>query len=129
MAYIQNSNPFKKNGVIKTGRKKSARSIREYGHHVEGQKPGTISTHLMESDIIDNPTSTYSVWPSITTNKEGYSKQNQQEAHEAGEVYEFKSKRKAEKFAYGSWKKGKDRREAMKDYREMKRKKRKNKKK
>tara|TARA_S200002703_G_scaffold103098_1_gene89362 strand:- start:179 stop:568 length:390 start_codon:yes stop_codon:yes gene_type:complete len=128
MAYIQNSNPFKKNGVIKKGRKKHARSIREHGHYVEGQEPGTESTHLMESDIKDNPTGTYHVWPSITTDKEGAYDQTPEQAYEAGEMYQFKNKKKAEKFAYGSWKKGKDRREAMKDYREMKRKRRKNKK-
>ena len=118
---------FKQDETIKRGRKKHARSIREYGHYVEGQKPGTTSTHLMESDIIDNPTGTYHVWPSVTTDEEGYSKQTPQEAYKAGEMYEFKSKRKAEKFAYGSWKKGKDKREAMRAYREMKRQRRKNK--
>lgn len=43
------------------------------------------------------------------------------QALDAGEVYEFKSKKRAEKFAAGSWKQGKDRREAMKDYRKNKR--------
>ena len=43
------------------------------------------------------------------------------EALSAGEVYEFKSKKRAEKFAAGSWKKGKDRREAMRNYRKNKR--------
>ena len=43
------------------------------------------------------------------------------EALNAGEVYEFKSKKRADKFAAGSWKKGKPRREAMKDYRQRKR--------
>lgn len=43
------------------------------------------------------------------------------EALNAGEVYEFKSKKRAEKFAAGSWKQGKARREAMKAYRQRKR--------
>jgi len=43
------------------------------------------------------------------------------EALNAGEVYEFKSKKRAEKFAAGSWKQGKARREAMKVYRQRKR--------
>ena len=127
MAYKQINNPFKKNGVIKKGRKKHARSIREHGHYVEGQEPGTESTHLMESDIKGNPTGTYHVWPSITTDKENYYDQTREQAYEAGEMYQFKNKKKAEKFSYGSWKKGKERREAMKEYREMKRKRRKNK--
>ena len=43
------------------------------------------------------------------------------EALNAGEVYEFMSKKRAEKFAAGSWKQGKARREAMKVYRQRKR--------
>jgi hypothetical protein len=39
------------------------------------------------------------------------------EAKKRGEVFGFKSKKRAEKFAYGSWKQGQDRREAMKAYR------------
>jgi outer membrane protease len=39
----------------------------------------------------------------------------------AGEVYEFRSKRRAARFAAGSWKKGKEKRVAMKAYREAKR--------
>ena len=115
--------PFTKNGVVKKGRKKHARSIREHAHHVEGEKPGTVSTHLMVSDIKDNPTGTYHVWPRITTDKEGYKEQTPKQAYEAGEMYQFKNKKKAEKFAHGSWKKGKDRREAMKKYRKSKTKK------
>ena len=110
-----------KQETIRRGRKKHARSSREYAHYVEGQKKGTKSTHLMVDDVKGNPTGTYSVWPSITTDKEGYEKQTQEEAHTRGEVYEFKSKRRAEKFAAGSWKKGKDRREAMRAYRKKKR--------
>jgi hypothetical protein len=49
------------------------------------------------------------------------------EAKKAGELYEFKRRKKAEKFAAGSWKKGKDRKEAMKAYRAKKRQERKNK--
>ncbi len=39
------------------------------------------------------------------------------EATKRGEVFGFKNKVKAEKFSAGSWKKGSDRREAMKNYR------------
>tara|TARA_R100001594_G_scaffold142970_1_gene190460 strand:+ start:50 stop:421 length:372 start_codon:yes stop_codon:yes gene_type:complete len=111
---------FTKNGKVTKRRKKHARSIRKHAHHVEGQESGTKSTHLMESDIKGNPTGTYNVWPSITTSKEGYKRQTPREAHKAGEMYEFKNKKKADKFAHGSWKKGKDRREAMKEYRKKK---------
>tara|TARA_R110002126_G_scaffold67724_1_gene171368 strand:+ start:338 stop:673 length:336 start_codon:yes stop_codon:yes gene_type:complete len=46
--------------------------------------------------------------------------QSFQQALQAGEVYEFKNKRRAERFAAGSWKKGKDKKEAMKAYRQRK---------
>jgi len=49
------------------------------------------------------------------------------EAMKRGEVIGFKSKRRAEKFAAGSWKKGPARREAMKNYRKAKKEERKNK--
>jgi len=59
--------------------------------------------------------------PTITfKGKEKARSQSFNEALAAGEVYEFKSKRRAERFAAGSWKKGKAKREAMKAYRKMK---------
>ncbi len=59
--------------------------------------------------------------PTITfKGKEKAKTQSFKEALAAGEVYEFKSKRKAERFAAGSWKKGKAKREAMKAYRKNK---------
>jgi len=46
--------------------------------------------------------------PTITfKGKEKAKKQSFQQALDAGEVYEFKSKRRAANFACGSWKKGK----------------------
>ena len=57
--------------------------------------------------------------PSITfKGKEKAKPQSFNQALAAGEMYEFKNKRKAERFAAGSWKKGKDKREAMKAYRQ-----------
>jgi len=59
--------------------------------------------------------------PTITfKGNEKAKKQSFKQALEAGEVYEFRSKRKAERFAAGSWKKGKAKREAMKAYRKNK---------
>ena len=116
----------KNDGMVTKRRKRHARSIRKgVGNITEENK---TETHKMGSDIIDNPTGKYHVWPTITFDSKGEKReQSPQEAYKAGEMYEFKSKRKAEKFAHGSWKKGKDRREAMKAYREMKRQRRKNK--
>ena len=116
----------KNDGMVTKRRKKHARSIREGVGNITDE--GKTETHRMGSDIIDNPTGKYHVWPTITFDDKGKKKkQSPQEAHKAGEMYEFKSKKKADKFAYGSWKKGKDRKEAMKAYREMKRQRRKNK--
>ncbi len=64
--------------------------------------------------------------PTITfKGKEEEKPQTFDEALAAGEVYEFKKRKRAERFAAGSWKKGKDKREAMKDYRKSKKQKRK----
>jgi hypothetical protein len=85
---------------------------------------GKVETHKMEwYDTEDNKgRKRYHVTPSITFDKEGKKKsQSYEEAKKSGEVYEFKSKRRAERFAAGSWKKGKDKREAMKAYRKKKR--------
>ena len=122
MAYIQKNNPFSKiKPPVTRGRKRHARSIRKYGHEVSeehGGEPGTESTHLMATYEQDGK---YYVVPTITTDSEGYKTQSFEQAKEAGEVYEFKSKRRADKFAHGSWKRGKDRHEAMRDYRQSKR--------
>jgi len=67
------------------------------------------------------------VTPSIAPTGEGgkYEPQTYKEAVERGEVFAFKNKRRAERFAAGSWKKGKDKREAMKQYRKDRKKQRK----
>ena len=95
---------YQNGGTIKRGRKKHARSSRQYAHYVEGQPKGSKSTHLMATYESDGK---YYVAPTITTNKDGYKKQSFDEALAAGEVYEFKNKRMADRFAQGSWKKKK----------------------
>lgn len=99
----------KKDKHIRTGRKRKARAMRpSEGKYYPGQEEGSKSTHLMVDDIEGNPTGRYHVWPSIRPNKEGvYKSQTGQQAYERGEVFEFKSKNKAQKFAAGSWKKRK----------------------
>ena len=62
---------------IKLFKKRKARKIHKSRtpHYVKGQKPGTTSTVLMVSNIIDDntklprKTGPYNVWPSITTDK------------------------------------------------------------
>ena len=91
-------------GTVKRGRKKHAGDSRQYAPHVEGQPKGSKSTHLMATYEGDGK---YYVAPTITTNKDGYKDQSFDEALAAGEVYEFKNPRRAERFAKGSWKKRK----------------------
>jgi len=64
----------------------------------------------------------YTASPTITfKGKEKARPQSYEQALEAGEVYVFKKERRAERFAAGSWKKGKDKRDAMRAYRKKKR--------
>jgi len=117
MAYVQKNNPFK---LITRGRKKHARSIREGVGNVD--KEGKTETHKMSygSGEVDGKT-VYMAHPTITFDDKGKKKdQSFQEAKKAGEVYGFKRKKRAEKFAAGSWKKGKAKREAMREYRNNK---------
>ena len=79
-----------------------------------------METHRMEWGSAGKK---YHVNPSITFDKKGKKKsQSYKQAVEAGEVYEFRKQKRAERFAAGSWKKGKDKREAMKAYRAEKKK-------
>ena len=109
--------------MIKRNRKKHARRIRQgVGNKLAS---GKIETHRMadyEGTNIKGKKRFYAA-PSITFDKKGKKKeQSFKEALAAGEVYEFKKQRRAEKFAWGSWKKGKAKREAMKEYRRFKKK-------
>jgi hypothetical protein len=99
--------------------KQRARDIRA------GYKPTKDNeTHRMAGyeDGEGNNKKYYAV-PSIRPiDREGnYKEQTIDEAIDRGEVFEFKNKRIAERFAYGSWKKGAAKREAMKAYRSDKR--------
>ena len=103
-------------------KKKKARQLRE-DKGVRENDDGTHSTHLMVSDIIGNPTDEYKVWPSIYADaKNKYSNQTYEQARDRDEVFTFKNKRRAGKFAAGSWKKGRDKREAMREWRKSRKK-------
>ena len=109
--------------IIKRRRKKHVRNIRiGVGNKLAD---GRTETHRMadyEGTTIKGKKRYYAA-PTITFDKKGEKKsQTFKEALAAGEVYAFRKKRRAEKFAFGSWKKGKDRREAMKKYRSFKKK-------
>ena len=109
--------------LIKRNRKKHARNIRKgVGNKLAD---GRTETHRMADyeGVNKKGKKRYYAAPTITFDKKGEKKaQTLKEALTAGEVYEFRKKRRAEKFAFGSWKKGKDRREAMKQYRSFKKK-------
>jgi len=91
------------NGIVVSNRKKTARSIRQTSKQNQN---GTQSTHVME-------------WGG----GEGRGRKSEdrmasyKEAKKRGEVFGFMSAKKAEKFAAGSWKKGEDKKDAMKNYR------------
>ncbi len=116
------------------GKKRRARKMREGkgGAYVNEdatkitktpQYPGHYpSSHLMVDNISKAKKRDYKVWPLISPDETGeYKTQGEKEAEEKGELFKFKSKRRAEKFARGSWKKGRKKRMAMQDYRQRKR--------
>jgi len=107
--------------LVTKRRKKHARSIRS---KYMSNSDGTRSTHRMESGEGDGKYK-HQVNPTIFPNKDGSWTEKTgipgwREAQKRGEVYGFKRKKRAERFAWGSWKKGKDKREAMKAYRKYK---------
>jgi hypothetical protein len=115
--------PKIKEGVIVGNRKAVARQIRTSSKQ---NSDGSVSTHKMEYGTGEGKYK-YQVNPTIFPNKDGTFKDLSgkgldayNEAKKRGEVFGFKREKKAEKFAAGSWKKGKDRREAMKEYRKNK---------
>jgi hypothetical protein len=110
---IISTKDFEEGGLRK--KKKKARNLREYAHYVKGQEEGSKSTHLMK--WYDKTDKGYPVAPSITTNKEGYDPQTYDQALDRDEVFFFKTERGAKRFAAGNWKKGKDKREAMRKWR------------
>lgn len=109
------------------GRKKTLiRSMRKTSRK---NPNGTVSSHLLEWDYSPERKKKYGVYPSIapkegkekSTDPKDWKTQTAREAKEKGEYIEVKTKRRARRLAAGSWKEGRDRREAMKDYRKSRR--------
>ena len=98
---------------LKTRKDKEGRTVIDLFHNKPQYEGHAPSTHFV------GEAGRYA-YPTITEKKDGtgYKNQSFDEALEAGEVYRFLSKKRAEKFAHGSWKQGRDRKEAMKGYRE-----------
>lgn len=106
-------------------KKKRARAIRGNGEEFVRWEDGSKSSHLMYHGGKKAWTSVFPEkkgshdpkdWKDVPDKDKSY-----KEAEKRGEVFEFKKEKRAEKFAHGSWKKGKDRRDAMKSYRKEKR--------
>jgi hypothetical protein len=109
-------------------KKKAIRNMRP----VAKQNPdGSKESHKMA--WVGDPTKKrgdFAVFPTITpkpgkensSEPKDWTTQTLQEAADKGELIKVKSSRKAEKLAAGSWKKGQDRKDAMKDYRANKKK-------
>lgn len=120
MPFSLNRNPLNKKKAIRDMRKGVTGRINE---------EGKTETHLMEyeGDISKNR-GKFVVYPSIapkpgkekSTSPDDWESQSPEQAAAKGELIEVKSRRRAEKLAAGSWKKGIDRREAMAEYRENK---------
>lgn len=114
-------------------RKQAARQIR--AGQFRDNHDTTVSSHVMESGEGEgkykyqaNPTifpEKDGSWKTLTHDKNNPNGPGRNDAyHEAqkrGEVFGFKREKRAVKFAAGSWKQGKDRKDAMKKYREGKR--------
>jgi hypothetical protein len=117
----------KKSKTVKFKRKKHLRNLErnKSGRNATVKMAtytGTTKTGARDGFMGSRKVTKHYAAPTITfKGKEKAKKQNFKEALAAGEVYEFTSKRRAERFAAGSWKKGKAKREAMKAYRQSKR--------
>ena len=92
---------------------------------------GTVSSHKM-AWVGDSTKKRgiFGIFPTITpkkgketsTDPKDWKSQTPEEAIANGELLKVKSRRHAERLAAGSWKKGIDRKEAMREYRKSKRK-------
>jgi hypothetical protein len=108
------------------GKKKRIRNMRKT---VRENPDGSVSSHVMS--WTGDPTKKrgdYGVYPTIapkegketSSNYEDWKEQTAKEAIDNGEFIKVNRKRRAERLAAGSWKKGEARREAMREYRNNK---------
>lgn len=107
------------------------KAIRDMRKGVSGREnsDGTKSTH--EMGWVGDPNKkrgNFGVYPTIaplkgkekSSDPKDWKKQTPKEAYEKGEMINVKSRKKAEKLSAGSWKKGQERKDAMKEYRSSK---------
>lgn len=90
---------------------------------------GKVSSHVMA--WVGDPSKkrgNFAVFPTISPKKgkensskyEDWKEQSPEEAEAKGELIKVRSRRRAQKLAAGSWKKGSDKRDAMKKYKKLK---------
>jgi hypothetical protein len=107
------------------------KAIREMRPVAKKNPDGSTESHKMA--WVGDPTKkrgNFAVFPTITPVKgkekssdpKDWTTQTPQEAAAKGELIKVNSRRKAEKLAAGSWKKGQDKKDAMKEYRANKKK-------
>lgn len=117
------------NGRSPLFKKKAIRDMRK-GMPGMQMPDGGRATHMMAWDgDASKKRGNFIVYPTIapikgkekSTNPQDWKQQTIKEAAARGEVIKVKSRNRAEKLAAGSWKKGQDRKDAMKAYREEKR--------
>lgn len=119
------------NGKNPLNKKKAIRDMRK-GVTGRQNPDGSKSTH--EMGWVGDPSKkrgNFGVYPTIapkagkekSTDPKDWKEQSPKEAADKGEMIYVKSRRKAEKLSAGSWKKGQDKKDAMKDYRANKKKK------
>jgi hypothetical protein len=126
---MRKNSPRTREGMVVGNRKSYARNMRAGVTPMDNE--GSHSTHVMSWGGSGSKKHRYEVNPTVFTDDKGKTwnnlsekpKEAYEEAKKRGEVIGFKSAKRAEKFAAGSWKKGVDRREAMKSYRGAKKKK------
>lgn len=113
--------------LITRGRAKAARDMRKDVTPMQNED-GSQSTHVMAGGEGGSKKHKYTVNPTVFPNEGGKTWTDlrddpmgaYKESNKRGETFGFKSEKKAEKFAMGSWKKGQAGREAMQNYRDSK---------
>jgi len=91
--------------------------------HKMGVASGTVTNKRGKTKTVHTvyPTATPKKKGSTSTKRSDWTTQTAREAYKKGETVDFKSKKRAERVAAGSWKKGPAKKAAMKEYRATKR--------
>ena len=107
--------------------KKQIRGMRTSAYKEPSGK--SVSHKMSWIGDINKKRGEYYVFPTVapkkgfesSTNKSDWKEQTPNEAQKRGELIRVNTRKKAEKLSAGSWKKGAEKRDAMKDYKKSKR--------